>query len=113
MSEAVRARWFPATVRLPDEPRPWRQVYVLLVDGGDRAGLHVFRRPGEDAQWSAAVDWARTELPARERDARNGVDVHLADGRLVVVTAGQGCRCGALGRWAGPSWASRVRAGAR
>lgn len=96
----VRARWFPASVKFPSQPVAWGRTFVLVADDG----LHVFRRPREVADFHAAIDWDRTTIPS-DRQARNGVDVWLADGRLVVVTAGNGCKCGQLGKWAGPAWA--------
>lgn len=108
---AVRARYFPATVRFPDEPTPRRKQYVLLAEHGDHGGLHVWSRPGDVADRHEFVDWAATTIPPG-RGARNGVSVHLADGRIVVVTLGAGCRCGPLGRWAGPAWATTVQAAA-
>lgn len=96
----VRARWFPADVKFPGQPWPWQRVYVIAADDG----LHIWQAPGETAVWHSPVDWSRTVLPIQERDARNGVDVWTEAG-LVVVTLGSGCRCGALGHWAGPSWA--------
>lgn len=104
----TRARYYPCHVRLPDEPRPrWKQ-FVILADGSDLSGLHVWNRPADTADLHLPVDWSRTTIPHTPRLARNGVDVHLADGRLVVLTPQPGCRCGSLGRWAGPSWANRV-----
>lgn len=104
----VRARWFPASIRLPaDMPQVRGRLYVLLCEGGERAGLHVFARPGEDADVHLPVNWSATVIP-KGRGARNGVDVHLDDGRLAVITAGAGCRCGQLGRWPGPTWATNV-----
>lgn len=103
----IRARYYPASVVLPGEPRPRRKVYVLLAQGGEHDGLHVFGRPTEDADVHLPVDWSRTTIPPH-RQARNGVSVHLRDGGLAVVTAGGGCRCGQMGRWAGPAWATAV-----
>lgn len=101
----VRARWFPATILLDGVVSRGR--YVLLAEGGDMGGLHVWSRPGEVADLHVPVDWSATEVPS-ERAARNGVNVRLVDGRLAVVTPNSGCRCGQLGRWAGPSWAHTV-----
>jgi hypothetical protein len=103
---AVVARFYPAQAVLPDGAGTLRKVYALLAKAGPEAGLWLFQRPDE-AAFHAPVDWAATTVPT-QRAARNGFDVHLADGRLVVVTAGAGCRCGSLGRWAGPSWARSV-----
>lgn len=96
----VRGRWFPASVVLPDQPRPWQRCYALAADDG----LHLFRRPAERADWHSPINWSVTVLPVRERDARRGFDVHTTAG-LVVITLGSGCRCGSLGRWPGPTWA--------
>lgn len=96
----VRGRWFPASVVLPDLRLPMQRCYVLAADNG----LHVFRRPSESADWHASVDWDRVTLPKDDHAARRGFDVHTAKG-LAVVTLGSGCRCGALGKWAGPLWA--------
>lgn len=100
----VRGRWFPAGVVLPGERRVWQRCYVLAMD----AGLFVFRRVTEVAEWSSPVEWAVTTVPATDRVARRGFDVHT-DAGLVVVTLGSGCRCGPLGRWRGPSWALTER----
>jgi hypothetical protein len=101
----VRGRWFPADVVLPDRPQSWGRCYVLATD----AALHVFRKVGDVAEWSAPIRWELTRLPELERDARNGFDIRTNSG-LVVVTLGTGCKCGSLGRWAGPSWATTERA---
>jgi hypothetical protein len=103
----VAARYFPAIVQLPHEPRPRRKAYVILAQGGDLDGLHVWSRPSETADVHLPINWERTRIPAG-RGARNGVDVYLADGRLAIITAGASCRCGVLGRFAGPSWANAV-----
>ncbi len=105
---SVRARWYPATLHLPDEPRPRRKAYVILTEGGSESGLHVWSRPTDEADVHLPVDFTRTRIPTSQRQAQVGVDVHLGDGRLVVITPGQSCRCGSLGRWAGPAWASSV-----
>jgi hypothetical protein len=104
---SVRARWYPCTLRLPGEPRPRSKAYVMLVEGTGRSGLHVWRHPGEEPEVHLPVDWSRTVIPTG-RQVRNGVDIYLADGGLVVATPGASCRCGALGRFAGPSWATSV-----
>lgn len=97
----VRGRWFPASVVLPgQQSNPWQRCYVLAAEDG----LHLFRRPSETADWHSPIDWTRTTLPTADRVARRGFDVHTGRG-LVVVTLGSGCRCGSLGRWAGPGWA--------
>lgn len=102
----VHGRWFPVSVVLPGEPRPRRRMYVVAADDG----LHLFSRPSEDADWHSPIDFDRTELPRTPRQARIGWTVHTADGP-VVLTLDQagGCRCGQMGRWAGPTW-SRVEA---
>lgn len=103
----VRARYYPCQVRLPDGTT-LRKAYVLLANSGPEAGLWCFTKPDEARPaYRAAVDWGKTVVRS-QRDARNGADVWLADGTLVVLTAGASCRCGSLGRWAGPGWASRV-----
>jgi hypothetical protein len=104
-------RWFPATIQIPGEPKPRRRVYVVLAQSGDHSGLHVWARPGDVADWHAPVDFGRTVVPP-QRQARNGFEVHLADGSAAVVTLNQGCRCGALGHWSGPVWATSVAVGA-
>lgn len=108
----VRARWYPAVVALPaGEPKLRAgRLYVLLCEGGDLGGLHVFTKAGDEAQVHLPIDWSRTVIPPG-RGSRRGVDVHLADGRLAVVTTGVPCTCGELGKWAGPTWATTVRAG--
>ena len=97
----VRARWFPASVVLPDEPQPWQRCYVIAADDG----LHVWRRRSEVADWHSAVIWPLTTLPATDRAAHRGFDVNTEAG-LVVVTLGSGCRCGAMGHWKGPAWSN-------
>lgn len=105
---SVVARWYPCALQLPGEPRPRSKAYVLLMEGTERSGLHVWRHPGEEAEVHLPVNWQATKLPKSDRQARVGVDVHLSDGRLVVITPQASCRCGALGRWAGPAWANSV-----
>ncbi len=104
---SVVARWYPCALHLPGEPRPRSKAYVLLMEGTERSGMHVWRRPGDEAEVHLQVDWSRTVIPTG-RQARVGVDIYLADGSLVVATPGASCRCGALGRFAGPSWANSV-----
>lgn len=100
----VRGRWFPADVVLPHQSRPWNRCYVLVTD----TDVHVFRKPADTATWTGRVT-QEPNLPPDDRSARNGFDVTTEAG-LVVITLGAGCRCGALGRWAGPSWAGVERA---
>lgn len=105
------ARWFPAAIQLPGESRPHLRRYIVLADQGEEAGLWVFDRP-DSVVFRSAVDYTRTTVP-KGRQARNGVDVHLLtddgeDAGLAIVTVGGGCKCGALGRWGGPSWAGTV-----
>ncbi len=105
----VRARYYPAHVRLPDR-RELRKTYVLLSEGDERPGLLVYGRPDEVVD-GAGVDWARQPaLPTRHSVARNGVEVRLVGGDTVMISPGVPCRCGALGRWAGPGWATTVAA---
>lgn len=104
----VRASYFPAMALLPSGVVLSR-VYVVLAQDGPDAGLHVYDRPDHEVV-RAGIDWARTRVPAVERDAHNGVDVYTPDG-LVVVTLSSGCKCGPLGRWRGPGWAGYVTAG--
>ena len=111
MMTVVRGRYFPAAVRLPDMTRELRRVYVIVAQGGEHDGLWVWTRPDHLAA-HRGVDWARTSIPANSRQARNGVDVYLDDGSVATITAGQGCKCGQLGRWAGPDWATAVAVGA-
>lgn len=101
----VRGRWFPAGLVFPGQPRPWVRCYALATD----TDLHVWKQPGEQPVWSSPIQWARTTLPPDDRTARRGFDVHT-DAGLVVVTLGSGCRCGSLGKWRGPSWATQERA---
>jgi hypothetical protein len=106
MTTTVRGRWFPASVVLPDGTT-LRKTYTVLAEGGEHAGLWVFSRPDEVA-FHSGVNWLRQgEIPTGRR-ARAGVDVELADGTVAVVTPGTQCRCGSLGRWAGPTWATSV-----
>ena len=100
----VRGRWFPVSALLPGQSTPLVRVYALAADDG----LHLFTHPSEVADWSAPVDWGRTVLPRTERRSRNGIDIHTTAG-LVVLTPGGGCRCGKMGRWAGPGWALAER----
>jgi hypothetical protein len=103
----VVARYFPAIVQLPGELRPRRKAYVILAQGDDLDGLHVWSRPGETADVHLPVNWERTVIPAG-RGARNGFSVYLADGDVAIITVGGQCRCGVLGRWSGPAWATTV-----
>lgn len=102
----TRARYFPAAVKLPDRARPVVRKYVVLASDGPEQGLWVFDRP-DVVLFHGDVDWSRTVVPS-DRQARNGLDVFMSDGSLAVVTVGGGCKCGALGRWGGPSWAGTV-----
>lgn len=95
----VRGRWFPATVKLPDNRQPWQRCLVIAADDG----LHVFRRKSETADWHSPVDWLTSPLPSTDRQARRGFDVRTTSG-LAVVTKGHGCQCGVMARWAGPAW---------
>lgn len=104
----VRAQWFPAIVKLPGKPER-RGCMVILAEDGEHAGMHVWTKPDEVAWVHLPVDWSATTLPTGN-GAKNGVTVTLADGQVAIVTAGQGCRCGSLGRWRGPAWATTVRA---
>lgn len=97
----VRGRWFPASILFPHRPKPWRRCYVVAADDG----LHVFQTPSETADWHAPIDWALTSVPATEIEAKAGFDVHTTKGLVVVTRSSGGCRCGAMGRWAGPLWA--------
>lgn len=106
----TRYKAYPAAVVHPAFPRPLQRVFIVLAEGGEHAGLHVYSKPDHLA-WHAPVNWLRTTLPARERRWRRGVDIHLADGTVAVITVGGACRCGALGKWAGPQWANTVQAG--
>lgn len=103
MTDTV-ARYYPAQVLIDGAVQ--RKRYVVLARNGPEDGLWVFARP-DDPGLHERVDWAATTVPSA-RDARNGFSVKLSDGRLVVITAGAGCKCGALGRWRGPSWANSV-----
>ena len=104
----TRYKTYPAAVVHPSFAKPLQRVFVVIAEGGEHSGLHAYRRPDERV-WHAPVNWLRTRLPERERDWRRGVDIHLADGTVAVVTAGGGCTCGPLGRWAGPAWANLVQ----
>lgn len=103
----VVARYYPAQVKLPDGQR-LRRAYVLLADGGPEAGVWIYAgQPGQVAFYGP-VDWSVTTAPSQHA-AKSGFDVVLAGGGgVVTVTAGTSCRCGALGRWAGPSWSNKV-----
>jgi hypothetical protein len=79
----------------------------VLAEGGEHAGLWVFSRPDEVA-FRAGVNWLRQgEVPTGRR-ALVGVDVELTDGTVAVLAPGIQCRCGSLGRWAGPDWGTSV-----
>jgi hypothetical protein len=110
MTASVRARYFPASVVLPDG-RQMRRVYVLLAEGGEHHGLHVYARP-DDEVFHAPINWLRTPKLRTGRASRNGVDIHLTDGGIAVITPGAACRCGVLGRWSGPGWAHTIAVGA-
>lgn len=108
MTTTTVAKWFPCYVRVPDRPEvhPGRKYMVVIADSGPETGLWIFDKP-DHVVLHEQVDFSRTKVPA-QRQARNGVDVHLADGTLVVVTVGASCKCGALGRWAGPTWSNTI-----
>ncbi|GAA0897798.1 hypothetical protein [Pseudonocardia zijingensis] len=102
----VRGRWFPASVVLPDG-RTLRKTRVILAEGGEHAGMWVYTRP-DQVEFHAPINWLQqAEIPTGRR-ARAGVDVQLTDGTVAVITPGTECKCGQLGRWAGPSWATNV-----
>lgn len=103
----VEGRYFPATVMFPGGST-WARTYVIIARGGDYDGLHIWRQPGDVAEYRAGIDWGLTRIPPAWQ-ARNGVTVHLTSNELITVTPGGGCRCGALARFAGPSWANTVR----
>lgn len=105
---SVLARWYPVAVRLPGEVRARGKRYAVLARG-ERDGLFVWSRPRDEPDVHLAVDWAATPRLPSDRQARNGVSVVLVSGETVVLTVGGACRCGALGRWAGPPWAHSVR----
>lgn len=106
MTAIVRGRWFPATVQLPTHT--YRRVYALLTDGDERAGLHLWRRPKEVSDVLVRIDWGNTPLPGQRQLLRDGLSFALPDGGRGSVAPGSGCRCGSLGQWAGPSWATRT-----
>lgn len=109
MSSVVQARWFPAQISLPDG-RHLRRVFVLVARGGEHSGVHVYTQPDRRV-WHADINWARQpEIPKTQRAARNGVELMLAEGERALVTPSASCRCGALGRWAGPTFATTVSA---
>lgn len=103
----TRATYFPCAVQTPDE-RLRRRQYVILAEGGVYSGLHSFTRPGMVGEIVLPIDWTATPPLPSGRATRNGVFIHLADGRIVTLTPGTGCRCGTLGRWPGPPWAHTV-----
>jgi hypothetical protein len=105
----VRDRYYPAQVRLPGG-QVLSKTYVVLAEGGQHGGLTVYSRP-DTIVYRAGIDWAGTpELPRTQRAARNGVPVRLDTGEVVTITPSTPCRCGQLGRWGGPSWATTVAA---
>jgi hypothetical protein len=108
---STEANWFPAAVKVPTLARPLTRHRVILARGGPEQGLWVYSQPDQLA-FRSNVDWEKTRVPS-ERQARNGVDVHLLDedgepAGLAIVTVGGGCSCGALKRWAGPLWIGNV-----
>lgn len=106
---AVVARWYPAHIRLPDGTQRSR-AFVLVARGGTEHGVHVFSQP-DVRVWHGEIDWAnQPELPKTQRAARNGVELVLVGGERAIVTPSASCRCGALGRWSGPIWATSVSA---
>jgi hypothetical protein len=106
----VRKKWFPASVIHPELPRRSGKTFVILAEGGEHHGLWVYTAPDLVA-FHAPINWLRQPaLPVTDRVARNGVSVFLTDGTTAVITPGGGCRCGQLGRWAGPTWARTVTA---
>jgi hypothetical protein len=107
-STKTRGRYFPAAVVLPDGQR-FRRAFVVLAEGGEHAGLHIFDRP-DNRVFHAPVNWLRTAPPKTGRAARTGIDVELTDGTIAVITPSVECRCGQLGRWAGPNWMRTVSA---
>lgn len=106
MNSIVRGRLFPCTVLFPNGGGQLTKVYVVLAEGGEHAGMWCYRRPDEVA-YHSLVDWTRTTVP-QGRATRNGFEVHLTGGETLVCTVGSGCRCGAIGRWAGPAWSTTV-----
>ncbi len=110
MIGSVVCRWFPAALRRTGTAT-LRRVYLLGIVGGPNPGLHVFTRPAEVGDELVPVDWAQVPAMPEPRHLRNGVDLPLSGGGTATVTLGQGCRCGPLGHWAGPSWAHQVTVG--
>lgn len=108
MSGSVVARWFPASVLLPNGGGVLRKRYVVVMRGGEHDGITVFGAP-DVSEFVARVDWAATTITTLRSEQRAGVELVVADGGgSVVVTVGVECRCGGLGRWAGPAWANTV-----
>lgn len=97
----VRARWYPASISLPDQAKPWQRCYAIAADDG----LHVFRSRSERAQWHSGIEWATTVLPSTDGVAKAGFTVNTEDGPVVITLSSGGCRCGSLGSWRGPEWA--------
>jgi hypothetical protein len=98
----VRGRWFPARVEAGGQR--WRRAYVVAAEGGEHDGLWVWSQPDVVA-FHRRIDWAAADIPVH---ARGELAVPLVDGGTATVFVGSGCRCGALGKWGGPVWATSL-----
>lgn len=102
---AMRHRWFPAAVLLPDG-QVWHNRKVYAAD----SGLFIYgMTAGNPArQWSSPIDYGATPRPPRGK-ARNGFTVATAAGPVTITEDG-GCGCShPLKRWA-PQFASTAQA---
>lgn len=102
MPTLVRAKWFPAGVRLPDGTE-WTRCRVYATTDG----LYVYRaRPaeGDTPDWHAPIDYAATPRPPSGiPSAGAGIEITTTEG-LVMLAPSRGCGCShPLKSWA-PRW---------
>lgn len=101
---AMRHRWWPATVLLPDGT-VWHSRKVYATDTG--LFIYGMDQGNPTRQWSAPIDYAATPRP--RGSARNGFTVATAAGPVTITSDGS-CGCNhPLKRWA-PQFASRAEA---
>jgi hypothetical protein len=111
---AVICSWWPAIVRLPNDPHPWSLCKVFLTP----QGLYVYRQPpaapetftaGATPDWYTGVDFEKTRRPVTGTTARNaGIPIVTAAGQVIVQpTSGCGCANRALKNWR-PTWSRNV-----
>lgn len=110
---AVRHRWWPAEVKLPDEPRPRRNLRVFATP----EGLYVYSQAAMGSPnagrliWWSPIHYDETPKPVTGYAAQNVADQIHTDAGIVFLKTQGGCGCGfsRLKNWR-PEWATRTQA---